>query len=688
MIATTGPSIQVGYQGQWTDPVTKQVNMGSRFYQPSTGGFINKDTAPQTGGPAVTDNLYAYADDNPMSVTDPTGHAPSAKGGSGGPTAGAVAAATARAAEAHGKAAAAEAAALGAKSTAIAASVAAHGAAVLARLLNTAASRLAEAASKASQAAAEAFKQAQAELRVAEAWQDRADAAWHAAWNDLAKTKTWEVWNDPKYVYEAGVETKDALYDEIRAGAAFAETALLFAKAVALQTAADIAHGVADVAALAAKGADRAAELAAKLSDVASRAAGVMAAYAAQEEAIAAHDDAIAGQLAKEYAAELARKAAKIADAAKRVIKKVAKKIGKAAVKVAKVAYKASGAQDVVSCVTNPTLGECVKAAVNVALVVGTGGEGAVAEVGVDVAEGAAEHLGEEGVADAVGDAAESCVTGGGASFTADTKVVLASGKAVPISSLKVGDKVLATDTKTGKTQPEAVTAVLVHHDTDLYDLKVKANGLTAVIDTTSSHLFWVPGTGGHSGKWTKAGALKYGTHLRTPSGGTATVAGGYTPRNTAGWMWDLTVPGNNDHDFYIVTTPISGMSEPQPYHRIVGTTAVLVHNCGDLPEGYTSSPALKGDPYHPDTVADRSAENQDLYSPTDSDRAADLGYDRRIPTQKAPFNSHGQEVFSNGKNYITPDWDGHNVTGGWKLFSRRGVRIGTYDSDLNYVKE
>jgi hypothetical protein len=63
-------------------------------------------------------------------------------------------------------------------------------------------------------------------------------------------------------------------------------------------------------------------------------------------------------------------------------------------------------------------------------------------------------------------------VTPGGSSFTAGTLVLLASGKAVPISQLKVGEMVLATNTKTGKTQPEAVTAVLVHHDTDLYDLK------------------------------------------------------------------------------------------------------------------------------------------------------------------------------------------------------------------------
>lgn len=106
------------------------------------------------------------------------------------------------------------------------------------------------------------------------------------------------------------------------------------------------------------------------------------------------------------------------------------------------------------------------------------------------------------------------------------------------------------------------------------------------------------------------------------------------------------------------------------------------------LPEGYTSSPALNRDPYHPDSVAARSAGNQELYAATSRDRAGALGYTTRIPAQKAPFDSHGQEVFTNGKSYITPDVDGHNVTDGWKMFSRRGVRIGTYDSELNYVKE
>ena len=40
--------------------------------------------------------------------------------------------------------------------------------------------------------------------------------------------------------------------------------------------------------------------------------------------------------------------------------------------------------------------------------------------------------------------------------------------------------------------------------------------------------------------------------HLKTPDGQTAVVVGGSVPAVHDGWMWDLTVPGNNDHDFYV----------------------------------------------------------------------------------------------------------------------------------------
>lgn len=136
--------------------------------------------------------------------------------------------------------------------------------------------------------------------------------------------------------------------------------------------------------------------------------------------------------------------------------------------------------------------------------------------------------------------------------------MLLASGVAVPIASLRPGEKVRATNTMTGKTSAEMVTAVLVHHDTDRYDLRVKTAHGAVVIQTTSTHLFWSPAIG----KWLKAGALRHGVHLQTPGAAAATVLGGYVPRTSSGWMWDLTVAG--DHDFYVQ----------------VDSNAVLAHNC------------------------------------------------------------------------------------------------------------
>jgi len=101
---------------------------------------------------------------------------------------------------------------------------------------------------------------------------------------------------------------------------------------------------------------------------------------------------------------------------------------------------------------------------------------------------------------------------------------------------------------------------VLLHHDTDRYDLTVKTAHGGAVIRTTAGHLFWDQTTG----RWTKAASLKYGDYLRTSDGTIATVADGYVPASGSGWMWDLSVPGGDDHDFYIDTT----------------IATILVHNC------------------------------------------------------------------------------------------------------------
>jgi hypothetical protein len=228
--------------------------------------------------------------------------------------------------------------------------------------------------------------------------------------------------------------------------------------------------------------------------------------------------------------------------------------------KAASVVGNATGVTNLVNCVSHPAWGQCLEAAAKIGgdvAAVATGGASEGLEIaGEEAAEVAAEDATEDIGAESVGDRAGATCE----SFTASTKVLLASGAAVPIASLTPGDKVLATNSKTGKTQAEPVTAVMVHHDTDLYNVTIRAGHRTAVIHTTRNHLFWDVTTS----RWTRAAALRPGDHLRAPSRVTATVVSGRIPTDSTGWMWDLSVPGGNDHDFYIDTV----------------AAAVLVHNC------------------------------------------------------------------------------------------------------------
>jgi RHS repeat-associated protein len=80
---TTGPANPLRYGGQYQDNTTGNGNyyLRARNYNPSTGLFTSTDPAPQ-GGAAVSP--YAYANDNPLAFTDPTGTMREADGGGGG----------------------------------------------------------------------------------------------------------------------------------------------------------------------------------------------------------------------------------------------------------------------------------------------------------------------------------------------------------------------------------------------------------------------------------------------------------------------------------------------------------------------------------------------------------------------------------------------------------------------------
>ncbi|MFI7534274.1 RHS repeat-associated core domain-containing protein [Streptosporangium sp. NPDC049376] len=75
VITRTGNAHTLGYQGGYTDPSTGKVNMAARWYQPTTGSFVSRDTLTQNPDPSVQLNRYVYANDNPLTNIDPDGHA-------------------------------------------------------------------------------------------------------------------------------------------------------------------------------------------------------------------------------------------------------------------------------------------------------------------------------------------------------------------------------------------------------------------------------------------------------------------------------------------------------------------------------------------------------------------------------------------------------------------------------------
>ncbi|MET7477803.1 RHS repeat-associated core domain-containing protein [Streptomyces sp. NPDC005648] len=163
---------------------------------------------------------------------------------------------------------------------------------------------------------------------------------------------------------------------------------------------------------------------------------------------------------------------------------------------------------------------------------------------------------------------AASCATH---SFAPSTGVRLADGTSKPISSVKVGDTVLATDPQTSVTAPEKVQNVIVTKtDKDFTTLtldtapvrgppqKAKADApARQSLTTTWHHPFWDV----THRRWTNAHDLTPGTKLRTTDGTTVTVAEvhNFHQHQTT---YDLTV--GTLHTYYV----------------LAGETPVLVHNC------------------------------------------------------------------------------------------------------------
>jgi RHS repeat-associated protein len=139
-------------------------------------------------------------------------------------------------------------------------------------------------------------------------------------------------------------------------------------------------------------------------------------------------------------------------------------------------------------------------------------------------------------------------------SFTGDTEVATPDGSQ-QISTLEVGDIVLAWDESSGAVVRRKVTAVQPHPDDEIAQLKLD-NGSVA---TTPDHPFYTLDSG-----WVEAGRIRPGASVKTAGGTAAVVSVRSEPY--MGTLWDLTVDGA--HTFF------------------VGEGKWLVHNC-DLHAGW-----------------------------------------------------------------------------------------------------
>jgi RHS repeat-associated protein len=71
-LATTGTTSFLGYQGDVTDPETKQVDMGTRWYELGVGRFPSRDVLFGEPTSPMSLNQHVYGGLNPITMWDPT----------------------------------------------------------------------------------------------------------------------------------------------------------------------------------------------------------------------------------------------------------------------------------------------------------------------------------------------------------------------------------------------------------------------------------------------------------------------------------------------------------------------------------------------------------------------------------------------------------------------------------------
>ncbi len=77
---SSGVQSNLGFQGDWTDPATDQVDMGARWYDPGSGAFDSRDAVTYGAGASILADRYTYAAGDPLDTSTWTATGPPAAG--------------------------------------------------------------------------------------------------------------------------------------------------------------------------------------------------------------------------------------------------------------------------------------------------------------------------------------------------------------------------------------------------------------------------------------------------------------------------------------------------------------------------------------------------------------------------------------------------------------------------------
>ncbi|MFG2552990.1 polymorphic toxin-type HINT domain-containing protein [Streptomyces sp. NPDC048581] len=241
--------------------------------------------------------------------------------------------------------------------------------------------------------------------------------------------------------------------------------------------------------------------------------------------------------------------------------------------------------------------------------------------------------------------------------FLAGTDVQMADGSTEDIEDIEIGDKVLATDPKTGETGARKVTRLIVTEaDKHFNELSIATEDGVKKLTATHEHPFWSPS----ERNWIAAGALTPGMTLRTDEGDSVVVT------------------GNRAYDDKVRTYNLT-VADLHTYYVLAGNTPVLVHNSGgewctpeeriedaaDIGNGHAGSKHAGDFPGHsPKDIGDLARgvmQNPARTKPLGSGRRAYQGKDGSTIVIHDPMHPDGGTIFRRDPGTIDDYWDGLN---------------------------